>query len=153
VRHERVREARNDGMVHHHLAEEFEEETEEGHLNRRVGEVTVAFEGEDGVVLRLDDGGTEEAARVVLATGFGDVYRPPFVRRVAEGLDLATGHRGMPVLNDETLGWRREDGGASGLHVTGALAEGVLGAFARNIATARRAGDRLTRTARERLKA
>jgi len=149
ARHERVREARNDGTVPYHLAEEVEEETEVGHLNRRVGEVTVAFEGDDGVFLRLNDGGTEEAARVVLATGFGDVYRQPFVRSVAEDLDLATGHRGMPVLNDETLGWRREDGKPSGVHATGALAEGVLGAFARNIATARRAGDRLTRIARE----
>jgi len=92
-------------------------------------------------------------ARVVLATGFGDVYRHPLVRRIADSLELAAGYEGMPVLDDETLLWERRDGTASGLHVTGRLAEGVLGAFARNIATARRAGDRLTEVGRERLTA
>jgi thioredoxin reductase len=149
ARHERIRKARNDGTVPYHLAEEVEEERERGALNLRHGEVETALPVGEGVQLLFSDGGTETAARVVLATGFGDVYRQPFVRRVAEDLDLATGHRGMPVLNDETLGWRREDGKPSGVHATGALAEGVLGAFARNIATARRAGDRLTRIARE----
>ena len=144
ARYERIREARNDGTVPHHIAEEVEEERERGALNLRHGEVETAVPVREGVQLLFSDGGTETAARVVLATGFGNVYGHPLVRRIADSLDLATGYRRMPVLKDETLVWERHDGTGSNLHVTGRLAEGVLGAFGRNIATARRAGDRLT---------
>lgn len=154
ARYERVKKARNDGTVPHHLAREVENEREEGRLEMRRGDIEAALPlSDDGVKLRFADGGAETAARVVLATGFGDVYRHPLVRRIAESLGFARGYRGMPVLDDDSLAWKRHDGSGSGVHVTGRLAEGVLGAFARNVATARRAGDRLTKIGREKLEA
>lgn len=151
ARYRRVEEAREDGSVPHHLAAEVEEERESDRLEVRYGEVETAVSTGDAVELRFGDGGVASATQVVLATGSEEPYGHPFVRGVADSLDLARGYRGMPVLDDDTLAWKHEDGRRSPVHVTGRLAEGVLGAFARNVAAARRAGDRVSAVARRKL--
>jgi hypothetical protein len=49
----------------------------------------------------------------------------------------------MPVLNDENLRWKKEDGRDFQLQVSGNLAEGTVGPFAGNIAGARRSAERI----------
>ncbi|WP_342781900.1 hypothetical protein [Salinadaptatus halalkaliphilus] len=64
-------------------------------------------------------------------------------RRLRQQTDLQTGYRDIPILEDETLRWRRADGTPSRTAVTGVAAEHVLGPFARNIIGAKRAGTRI----------
>ncbi|APW96542.1 hypothetical protein CHINAEXTREME_01605 [Halobiforma lacisalsi AJ5] len=62
----------------------------------------------DGKVrLLLENGGRCSADRAVVATGFTPIFEHPFVDRIAGVLGLERGHRGMPVLEDATLAWRR----------------------------------------------
>jgi hypothetical protein len=78
---------------------------------------------------------------VVCATGFGSPYEGPLFRQLREETPLAVGYRNAPLLDDETLRWRREDGTLSRIAVSGAAAQQVLGPFSRNIIGARRTGD------------
>ncbi|SDK01675.1 FAD/NAD(P)-binding protein [Natronorubrum texcoconense] len=143
-RYETVREARNDATVPSMLLERLETAVDDGSLSIRYGDVRSAREVDGRVRLLLEDGGCLSAERGVLATGFAPVFEHPFVDRVAGALDLERGHRGMPVLDDETLAWSRTDGSGSSVYVTGALAAGSVGPLAGNIAGARRGADRLT---------
>ncbi|TVR03473.1 MAG: flavoprotein [Deltaproteobacteria bacterium] len=90
------------------------------------------------VRLRTDEGEFPTGLdRVLLATGFA-TERPggDLVDRLVEEERLAVAPCGYPVV-DGSLQW------ASGLFVTGPLAELELGPSSRNIAGARRAGERL----------
>ncbi|AGB36333.1 FAD/NAD(P)-binding protein [Natronococcus occultus] len=145
-----VREARNDATVPPTLLDRLEDAVDAGELRTRVGDVASARAVDGEVRLLLADGGCCSANRIVLATGFDPVFDHPFVDRVATTLDLERGHRGMPVLDDGTLAWRREDGSRSPVFVTGALAAGTVGPFAGNVAGARRAADRLAEPIAER---
>lgn len=138
-----VREARNDATVPPTLLDRLESAVTDGDPRTRIGEVESARAVDGRVRLLLEDGGCCSAERVVLATGFAPVFDHPFVDRVAEELELERGYREMPVLEDETLAWRRTDGTRSPVFVTGALAAGTVGPFAGNVAGARRAADRL----------
>ncbi len=138
-----VREARNDATVPPTLLDRLESAAADGDLRTRIGEVESARAVDGSVRLLLEDGGCCSAERAVLATGFDPVFDHPFVDRVAEELELERGYRGMPMLEDETLAWRRPDGTRSPVFVTGALAAGTVGPFAGNVAGARRAADRL----------
>ncbi|SEH12812.1 FAD-NAD(P)-binding [Natronorubrum sediminis] len=142
---ETVSEARNDGTIPPTLFERLETAREDESLSVRRGDVRSAraVDCDGRVRLFLADGGCLSADRAVLATGFDPVFEHPFVDRVADELALERGHRGMPVLDDETLAWTRTDGQPSSLFVTGALAAGTVGPLAGNIAGARRAADRL----------
>ncbi|NUC73394.1 FAD/NAD(P)-binding protein [Haloterrigena sp. SYSU A558-1] len=145
ARSETVREARNDGTVPPRLLERLERAVDGGDLAVRTGDVRSAREIDDRVRLLLENGGCCSAERAVLATGFAPVFEHPFVDRVAASLDLERGHRGMPVLDDETLAWRDATGSETPLFVTGALAAGTVGPLAGNVAGARRAADRIAR--------
>ncbi|MES3516709.1 MAG: FAD/NAD(P)-binding protein [Natronomonas sp.] len=144
ARYERVRAARNDGTMPEYLARELRG-TENVEIRR--GEITAACASDSGVCLSLRSGGVECVDRVVLATGFQPVYDRPLVGAVADSLGLKRGHRGVPVLDDETLAWQRHDGTSSRLFVTGALAECSVGPLAGNIHGARRAAERIAATA------
>ncbi len=89
------------------------------------------------VRLHLASSRVLEGSRVYLATGFV-ARRPggPMIDRLVEELALKCAACGYPVV-DRALRWHRR------IHVSGPLAELELGPVARNIAGARRAGDRL----------
>ncbi len=140
ARYERVQGARNDGTMPAYLAREVRTAA---NVRVRRGEVITASAGGDGLSLLFEDGGVERADRVVLATGFRPVYDRPLVGSVADSLGLERGYRGVPVLEDATLAWRRHDGRSSRLFVTGGLAACTAGPLAGNIHGARRAAERI----------
>ncbi|MWV41589.1 FAD/NAD(P)-binding protein [Natrialba sp. INN-245] len=143
ARYETIREARNDATIPQPLFDRLETAMDEESLRVRHGDVRSARRVDGRTRLALADGGCCSADRVVLATGFAPVFSHPFVDRVADALGLERGFRGMPVLSDETLAWRRTDGETSRLFASGALTAGTVGPLAGNIAGARRAADRL----------
>lgn len=140
ARYERVREARNEGTMPGYLACEVRETPA---IEIRRGEVTAANDLGGPVSLFGDAGRIGAADRVFLATGFDPVYERPLVGSIADSLGLERGYRGVPVLDDETMAWRRQDGTPSGLFVTGRLAECTAGPLAGNIHGARRAAERI----------
>ncbi len=139
-----VSDARHTATVPPYLYEEFADRTDDGALTLTQGAVESATVDDGSVRISLDHGLQLLGDRVVLATGFEPVFEHPFVDRIADELDLARGYRGMPVLDDETLAWQRDDGGVRPLYVSGALALGTVGPYAPNLPGARRAGDRIT---------
>ncbi|ELY73837.1 hypothetical protein C490_01035, partial [Natronobacterium gregoryi SP2] len=143
ARYEVVQEARNDATIPPTLLDRLESTAADGELSIRRGDVRSARALDGDVRLLLENGGCLSADRVVLATGFEPVFEHPFVDRLADELSLERGYRGLPILDDRTLAWRRCDGGRSSIYVSGALAAGVVGPLAGNVAGARRAADRL----------
>lgn len=91
----------------------------------------------DDMTLTLCDGAALAVDRVLLATGFAS-QRPggSLVDELVESADLPCARCGYPLV-DAALRWHPR------VFVSGPLAELELGPAARNIAGARRAGDRL----------
>lgn len=141
ARHRRVRDARNSGTVPPYLERELHATAD---IELRRERITAAVETRDGLLLAGERDGGYRADRVVLATGFESAADSPLVERVAASLSLARGHRGVPVLDDDSLAWRRQNGDQSDVFVTGRLAEGSVGPYAGNIPGARRAAERIT---------
>jgi cation diffusion facilitator CzcD-associated flavoprotein CzcO len=140
----RVREGRYDGTVPSYLLRDLETAVSENDVTVVDGEVDDARQRRDSTArLVLDDGRRLCADHVVLATGFESPFDHRFVERVASTLRLARGHAGMPVLEDQTLAWKRHDDTSSPVYLTGALAAGTVGPFAGNIVGARMAADRI----------
>lgn len=143
ARYDRLQRARNDGAMPPYLFEELEAMA---NVSIRHGEIDCVVPAADELLVSCGDGRSTEVDRIILATGFEPVWEHPFVRSVADALSLETGHRGLPVLDDETLAWQRETDGQSPLLVTGKLAEATVGPFAGNIPGARRAAERIVGT-------
>ncbi|RTL35301.1 MAG: hypothetical protein EKK48_29495 [Candidatus Melainabacteria bacterium] len=88
--------------------------------------------------LRFDDGTTQAADLVVLATGFQrGMHNSAFLQTAIENLQLRHTSCRSPIL-DEYLRWHR------GLFVTGSLAELVVGPASRNIIGAKMAAQRIS---------
>ena len=143
ARLDRIRAARNDATIPPYVERRLNEARNCENLDIRRGEITVAYATDDGLLMRFDDGTTATNAQVVLATGLDPVPEHPLVGTVAESMSLKRGADGYPVLDDQTLAWRRADGSCSSVYVSGALAEPSVGPFARNIVGARRVAERL----------
>ena len=96
----------------------------------------------DQVSIRLTNGARLETQRILLATGFSS-KRPggALVDRLVESASLPCASCGYPII-DPSLRWHPR------VHVTGPLAELELGPSSRNIAGARRAGERILEAAR-----
>lgn len=139
-RYERLREARNEGTMPPYVRRAVERNSK---ITVRCGEIYDASERQDRVELLTRGGDQLSKDRVFLATGFASIHEHPLVEAIAESLSLRRGYRGMPVLDDDTLAWCREDDRPSNLYVMGMLAEGTVGPFAGNVAGARRAAERL----------
>ncbi|AXR83386.1 FAD/NAD(P)-binding protein [Natrarchaeobaculum sulfurireducens] len=135
--------AQNRGTIPPRLVSALESAADRDALSIRQGAVRSARVVDGRVRLLLETGGCLPADRVVLATGFESVFEHPFVGHVADACGLERGYRGMPILEDETLAWRRTTGDASRLFVTGALAAGTAGPLAGTVIGARRAADRI----------
>ncbi|SIS19845.1 FAD/NAD(P)-binding protein [Natronorubrum thiooxidans] len=151
-RFEVISDARHTATVPPSLYATLEERTSDGALTLAQGAVDSAANEDGSVRLSLDHGLQVLGGRVVLATGFEPAFDHPFVDRIADELELARGYRGMPVLDDDTLVWQRDDGGFVPVYVSGALALGSVGPYAPNIPGARRAGDRITAAITRRLR-
>ena len=96
---------------------------------------------EENLLMHLKSGKSIATNRVILGTGFGS-HRPggSFINQLIESADLPCADCGYPIV-DTALRWHPR------VYVTGPLAELELGPTSRNIAGARRAGDRLVRAA------
>lgn len=140
ARYDRVRAARNDTTMAPYLRREVAGTSS---ISRQQGEIAVVFE--DGQQVRTMGAPFNEIVvdKIILATGFEPVTQHTLVSTVANSLELDRGFTGVPVLDDDTLAWRRQDGTPSNLFVTGKLGECTIGPFAGNIAGARRAAERL----------
>jgi len=101
------------------------------------GAVESLRERDRSLELQLTTGAALEVERVLLATGFG-TRRPggPMVDELIASASLPCAPCGYPIV-DAALRWHPR------IHVSGPLAELELGPASRNIAGARRAGDRL----------
>jgi hypothetical protein len=134
--------ARRRGSIPPEVAAQIVWGAERGALEHRRAEVSALAVREDGS-LALSLGGADEisADRVVLATGF-DAARPggAWLSAAIEAMGLPCAGCGHPIVS-AALEWRR------GLFATGPLAELELGPVARNIAGARRAGERISAAA------
>ncbi len=143
TRYETVRSAHNDGTIPPTVRDRLDTAVAEGRLSIRHAEVESA-RTVDGRVRLLCDSEYLSAERVVLATGFEPVSEHPFVDRVASALGLDRGYRGVPILDDKTLAWKRRDGTRSPVFVSGALAAETVGPFSGTVVGARRSADRIT---------
>ena len=106
------------------------------------GDVETLCSRRNGVVLRLSNHQELKAGRILLATGFAS-KRPggAMVDALIASAGLSCADCGFPIV-DSALRWHPR------IHVSGPLAELELGPASRNIAGARRAGDRLVASLR-----
>ena len=140
ARYERIREARNDGTVPPYLERELDAAR---NVTVRHDNIRTVADTDDGLLVSCRSGQCMRVDRIFLATGFEPVFDHPFVGALAASLSLARGHRGMPMLDDQTLRWETTAGKESAVAVTGKLAEGSVGPFAGNLPGARRAAERI----------
>lgn len=133
-----IRGARHKGSMPPDVHSALRRAVHEKRIALHVGAVVEASLTDDVVSLHLAGGGSLEADRVVLATGF-EARRPggALIDRAISDLGLRCASCGYPIV-DASLRWH------PGLHVTGALAELELGPVARNIVGARLAAERFT---------
>ncbi len=141
-RRELITNARHQGSVPPDLRRALHRAIDGGGLRWKQGEVEWLDARGDDLMLRLTTHATIRTQRVLLATGF-ESRRPggEMVDDLIASASLPCASCGFPVV-DTALRWHPR------VHVCGPLAELELGPTARNIAGARRAGDRLVRVAR-----
>jgi cation diffusion facilitator CzcD-associated flavoprotein CzcO len=133
-----IRQARHRGSVPEYVAQRIRKAVETGQLTHIIGAIShAALDDNDCIRLALDTSDPLCANQVILATGF-NTTRPggAWLDRATREHKLPCAPCGYPIV-DQTLCWQ------PGLYVTGPLAELELGPVARNIAGARRAGERL----------
>lgn len=130
--------ARHSGSVPPDVRRALRHATERRDLRWREADVQRLEASADGPTrLHLSNGECVEVDHVLLATGF-DAARPggQMLDGLIEGAGLPCAQCGYPIVGAD-LRWHPR------VHVTGPLAELALGPVSRNIAGARRAGDRI----------
>ena len=132
-----IQQARHRGSVTRDVRHALRVAAARGRLRIREEAVSSLQVESGGLRLELASGQMIEGSRLVLATGFA-TRRPGgrMLDRLIEDLHLPCAACGFPVV-DYWLRWHPR------IHVSGPLAELELGPVSRNIAGARRAGDRL----------
>lgn len=138
-----ISEARHRGSVPPDLRRALRRAFRAGQITWHQAEVAELFGTPETVTLRLATADVVEVERVLLATGFSST-RPggAMVDNLIKSASLPCARCGYPIV-DTALRWHAR------IHVTGPLAELELGPAARNIAGARRAGDRLVDAIRQ----
>ncbi len=137
-----ITEARHRGSVPPDVMRALRRAMAREELRWHEGEIVGLEERLEGLDLRLASGAVLEADRALLATGF--VTRRPggsLVDDLIASASLPCASCGYPIV-DSTLRWHPR------VFVSGPLAELELGPASRNIAGARRAGDKLVEAAR-----
>ena len=132
-----IQQARHRGSVTPEVRKALKAAAASGSLEIHESAVSRLFVESGGLQLKLESGRVLEGTHLYLATGF-DTRRPGgrMLDRLVEDFDLPCAACGYPVV-DAWLRWHPR------IHVSGPLAELELGPVSRNIAGARRAGDRL----------
>ncbi len=143
AREQLVADARHDGAIAPSVFCRLRRAIDNGAISLEQTEIVAATEAGGTVVVTGENGRARCLDHVLCATGFGSPYDGSLIKRLRDSTSLATGYRGAPVLADETLQWKDEDGMPTRVAVSGACAQGVLGPFARNIIGARRSGERI----------
>ena len=138
-----ITEARHRGSMPPEMARAVRRAIGRKRIEWHEGEITECGGTSETVVLRTADGSDLEVDRVLLATGFAR-RRPggPLVDDLVARASLPCASCGYPIV-DHFLRWHPR------IHVSGPLAELEVGPVARNIAGARRAGDRIVAAARD----
>lgn len=141
-RRARINEARHRGSVPPDVVRALKQATEAGTIVRHEASVDELVAGSGGLRLVLSSGQEMDVERVLLATGFSP-QRPggKMIDELVASASLPCARCGYPVV-DPALRWHPR------VHVTGPLAELELGPASRNIAGARRAGERLVSSLR-----
>ena len=136
-RRDMIQKARHRGSVPPDLKRRLRNLISRGRITWHEAEIADLAPRPDHLHAALSTGLTVDVDRVLLATGFVDA-RPggAMVDKLIASAGLPCGRCGYPIV-DRALRWHPR------LHVCGPLAELELGPAARNIAGARRAGDRL----------
>jgi hypothetical protein len=144
-RREVIRDARNRGSVSPDIGRSLRRAIARDRLQWHEGEVEQFIDEKDGLRIRIDRDTEVSADRVFLATGF-TARRPggSMVDELITSASLPCARCGYPIV-DSSLRWHPR------IYVSGPLAELELGPVSRNIAGARRAGDRIVDAARSRL--
>jgi cation diffusion facilitator CzcD-associated flavoprotein CzcO len=137
-----ITEARHKGSVPPDVRRALHVAIENEKLKWHEDEVKKLTLREKDLAMHLKSGDTIVTNRIILGTGFGS-DRPggKFVDQLVESAELPCADCGYPIV-DRALRWHPR------VYVTGPLAELEIGPASRNIAGARRAGDRLVRAAR-----
>ncbi|MEM7136031.1 MAG: FAD/NAD(P)-binding protein [Myxococcota bacterium] len=137
-----ITEARHQGSVPPHVVRALQQAIHDGRIEWHVASVTGVLAEQGARRLRLSNGREVVVERVLLATGFAP-HRPggAMVDELIQSASLPCAECGYPIV-DKALRWHPR------VYVSGALAELELGPSARNIAGARRAGERIAQAAR-----
>ena len=136
--------ARHRGSVPPDMARALRRAINRMQLKWHEGEIDHLVERPGGVELVIDEDTAIDADRVLLATGF-DARRPggTMIDELIASESLPCADCGYPIVDTE-LRWHPR------IYVSGPLAELELGPVSRNIAGARRAGDRIIDSTRSR---
>ncbi|MEM7435895.1 MAG: FAD/NAD(P)-binding protein [Myxococcota bacterium] len=137
-----ITEARHRGSVPPDVLKALQKAIQDGRIEWQVADVTDVIDEQGARRLQLSNGRELLVERVLLATGFAP-RRPggSMVDELIESASLPCAACGYPIV-DSALRWHPR------VYVSGALAELELGPSARNIAGARRAGERIANAAR-----
>lgn len=138
-----INEARHRGSVPPDIHRRLDRAIAKGRICWHQSEVQAAEPTEHGLGITHSDGEPFDVDRVLLATGF-ERKRPggQMITDLIDSANLPCAQCGYPVTN-RSLQWHPR------IFVTGPLAELELGPSARNIAGARRAGDRIVQAAQK----
>ncbi len=132
-----ITDARHRGSVPPDMGRALRRAIARGKLTWHEGEITDFAGEDDALLMTIDTDTTVRADQVLLATGF-DTRRPggTMIDELIASASLPCASCGYPVV-DTSLRWHAR------VFVSGPLAELELGPVSRNIAGARRAGDRI----------
>ncbi len=137
-----ITEARHTGSVPPEMARSLRRAIRQGRLKWHRGEISRIDVDDRGIRAKLSTDASVAADRILLATGFAS-RRPggPMVDELITSAALPCARCGYPIV-DADLRWHPR------VYVSGPLAELELGPVSRNIAGARRAGERIAQAAR-----
>ena len=139
LRRKLITEARHKGSVPHDVYRSIREAINQGQIHWHEDQIKSLTEHDEELVVNMSRGTSLRVQHIFLATGFSTM-RPggQMIDRLIQSAHLPCADCGYPII-DEALRWHPR------IFVSGPLAELELGPVSRNIAGARRAGDRLVK--------
>lgn len=143
-RYEQVENGANQGSMPNYVWDDVIREVEQDNLEITMDEIIrTELEGQK-LSVETAEGRELGDVRIILATGFEEVYNNNFLNKIASKASLETGYKNMPLIDDETLQWRTSRGRKSRVHVIGEAAKGSIGPFAGLLAGAEISAERIS---------